>query len=97
MYFFHGVYFIAIFAGPNPFIMYDIFISCKSDDYTKAENVYHWLVEKGYCPFFAPISLRTSTIQGEPVVFGDEIDDALEQADNMIVFTSNAEYVKKAM
>lgn len=75
--------------------MYDVFISCKSEDYTKAEAVFHWLVEKGYNPFFAPISLRVSTIQGEPVVFGDEIDDALEQADNMIVFTSNAEYVKK--
>lgn len=74
---------------------YDVFISCKSEDYSKAEPIYHWLVENGHRPFFAPISLRVSKIHGEPVVFGDEIDEALDEADNMIVFTSNAEYVKK--
>ena len=74
---------------------YDVFISCKSDDYAKAEPLYHWLVEKGHHPFFAPISLSISTIQGEPVVFGDEIDIALEQADNMILFATKAEHVSK--
>lgn len=73
---------------------YDVFISCKSEDYSKVEPIYHWLVKKGHHPFFSPISLSISTIQGEPVVFGDEIDDALEEANNMIVFTSKAEYVK---
>lgn len=73
---------------------YDVFISCKSKDYAKAESVYLWLTEKGYNPFFAPISLRISKAHGEPVVFGDEVDTALEEADNMIVFASNAEYVK---
>ena len=75
--------------------MYDIFISCKSEDYAKAEPIFHWLVSKGHNPFFSPISLSISSIQGEPVVFGDEIDDALEQADNMVLFTSKAEYVSK--
>lgn len=74
---------------------YDVFVSCKSEDYTKAEPVFHWLVEKGHNPFFAPISLRVSKIQGEPIVFGDEIDDALEQADNMVLYASKAEYVSK--
>lgn len=74
---------------------YDVFISCKSEDYTKAESVFHWLVEKGHNPFFAPISLKVSKIQGESVVFGDEVDDALEQADNMVLFASKAEYVSK--
>ena len=74
---------------------YDVFISCKSEDYAKAEPVFHWLLEKGHNPFFAPISLRVSRIQGEPVVFGDEVDDALEQADNMVLFASKAEYVSK--
>lgn len=73
---------------------YDIFISCKSQDYEKAMPVYKWLVDKGYNPFFSPVSLKIAEIQGEPVVFGDEIDDALEEANNMIVFTSNADYVK---
>lgn len=73
---------------------FDVFLSCKSEDYKKAEEVYHWLVEQGHNPFFAPVSLKVSQIHGEAVVFGDEIDDALEQADNMVVFTSNADYVK---
>ena len=73
---------------------YDIFISCKSQDYDKALPIYKWLVDKGYNPFFSPVSLKIAEIQGEPVIFGDEIDDALEEANNMIVFTSNADYVK---
>ncbi|MBQ6753984.1 MAG: SUMF1/EgtB/PvdO family nonheme iron enzyme [Bacteroidales bacterium] len=73
---------------------YDIFISCKSQDYEKAMPIYKWLVDKGYNPFFSHVSLKIAEIQGEPVVFGDEIDDALEEANNMIVFTSNADYVK---
>ena len=75
--------------------MYDVFLSCKSEDYSKAEPIYRWLVSVGYNPFFAPISLRVSSVQGEPVVFGDEIDDALEEVENMIVFTTNAEYVRE--
>ena len=75
-------------------VKYDVFISCKSEDYSKVEPIYHWLVEKGYRTFFSPISLRIPTIKGDSGVFGEEIDDALESADNMIVFTSNAEYVK---
>lgn len=73
---------------------YDVFISCKSEDYEKCTPIYNWLVEKGYCPFFAPISLKISKIQGESIVFGDEIDEALELSDNMIVFTSDPRYVK---
>lgn len=73
---------------------YDVFISCKSEDYAKAESVYHWLTERGYKPFFAPISLRISKIHGEPVVFGDEIDAALEEANNMIVYSSHSQYVE---
>ena len=75
--------------------VFDTFISCKSQDYGKAEAVYRWLVGKGYKPFFAPVSLKVAEMHGEPVVFGDEIDDALEQVENMIVFTSRAEYVRE--
>lgn len=75
-------------------VKYDVFISCKSEDYSEAEPIYHWLEERGYRTFFSPISLRIPTIKGDSGVFGEEIDDALESADNMIVFTSNAEYVK---
>ena len=73
---------------------YDVFISCKSEDYDKCTPIYNWLVKKGYRPFFAPISLKIANIQGESIVFGDEIDEALELSDNMIVFTSDSKYVK---
>ena len=72
---------------------YDIFISCKSEDYAKAEPIYYWLVEQGYNPFFAPVSLQTGTTFARDA-FDKDIDDALEQVDNMIVFTSKAEYVE---
>lgn len=59
---------------------YDVFLSCKSEDYSKVEPIYRWLVANGHRPFFAPISLKVSQIHGEPVVFGDEIDEALDEA-----------------
>ena len=74
--------------------IYDVFISCKSEDYRYAKPIFHWLKSIGHNPFFAPISLKISKIHGEPVVFGDEIDSALEEAANMIVFATKAEYVR---
>ncbi len=74
--------------------MYDVFISCKSEDYGKATPIYHWLKSLGYNPFFAPECLGLSQMPNEMGVFGEEIDAALEEVDNMIVFTSNAQYVK---
>ena len=76
-------------------MIYDVFISCKSEDYSKVEPIYHWLVKQGHHPFFAPISLKISTIPSELGVFGEVVDDALEQADNMVLFASKAEYVKQ--
>lgn len=72
---------------------YDIFISCKSEDYAKAEPIYHWLVEQGYNPFFAAISRQTGTTIATGAVVG-EIDEILDQVDNMIVFVSKANYAQ---
>lgn len=74
---------------------YDVFITCGSEDYEKAEPLYHWLVEQGCHPFFAPISLKSSKTPGNPRALSDEIDDALDSAENMVIFTTNEEYVKK--
>ena len=48
----------------------------------------------GYSPFFAPVSLGDVNVRVELGVFGEEIDAALEEVDDMIVFTSKAEYTK---
>ena len=75
--------------------MYDVFISCKSEDYGKAEPIYRWLVSVGYNPFFAPVSLNIPANQDPSSYFGEEIDNALDEAKSMIVFSSKAEYINK--
>ncbi len=73
--------------------MYDVFISCKSEDYSKAKDVYYWLKDQGYSPFFADISLNGYYAPGKSAVFGKEVDKAIEEVDNMIVLASKAEYI----
>lgn len=68
---------------------YDVFISCKSEDYPLAKPIYDYLVECGLVVFLASVELRKSGV----AVFGKVIDAALESAEHMIVFTSKAEYV----
>ena len=68
---------------------YDIFISCKSEDYHDAELIYHYLTDSGLRVFLASIELRA---KGRDV-YGEIIDVALESADHMIIFTSKADYV----
>lgn len=68
---------------------YDVFISCKSEDYPLAKPIYDYLVESGLVVFLASVELRKSGV----AVFGKVIDAALESAEHMIVFTSKAEYV----
>lgn len=68
---------------------YDIFISCKSEDYHDAELIYHYLTDSGLRVFLASIELRA---KGRDV-YGEIIDVALESADHMIIFASKADYV----
>lgn len=69
---------------------YDIFISCKSEDYNGAREVYQYLVDNGFVVFFADSVLRNLG----KAEYGEAIDEALEQAEHIIVYTSKAEYVK---
>ena len=68
---------------------YDVFISCKSEDYHLALPIHHFLTDQGLNVFLADVELRK---KGRDV-YGEIIDAALESADHLIVFTSKASYV----
>lgn len=69
--------------------MYDIFISCKSEDYTLANEIYLFLCQRGYSVFIADIELRKLGRDR----FGKVIDEALEEAKHLVLFSSNPNYV----
>lgn len=68
---------------------YDVFISCKSEDYKYAEEIYQFLTDNGIHTFLASKELRN---------LGDSeyrraISKAMKSAYHMIVFASRAEYI----
>lgn len=68
---------------------YDVFISCKSEDYIYAEEIYNFLLENGFNTFLASKELRK---------IGDSeyrtaITQALKSTYHLIVFASNTEYI----
>lgn len=68
---------------------YDVFISCKSEDYPYAESIYDFLKEEGFNVFLASKELRAL---GESE-YRRSISLALKEASHIIVFASKAEYV----
>ena len=71
---------------------YDVFISCKSEDYLRARAVYDYLTRKKLKVFLADKELRKKG----SAEFGKVIDEALDSAKHLIVFSSNPEYVKSS-
>jgi hypothetical protein len=69
---------------------YEVFISCKSDDYPLADNVYDYLVKSDVSVFFAPRQLGPL---GESE-YRKAIVEAIENSTNMIVFASQLEYLQ---
>lgn len=69
---------------------YDVFISCKSEDYHYAVPIYYFLTTNGLKVFLADVELRA---KGRDV-YGEIIDAALESAEHLVVFASKAEYVE---
>lgn len=67
---------------------YDIFISCKSEDYKYAEEVYDFLIENHFKTFLASKELRKL---GDSQ-YRESIEEALDTAEHIIVFSSNPEY-----
>lgn len=72
--------------------IYDVFISCKSEDYGFARNVYAFLVEQGYSVFFGDAELRK---KGN-AEYGKVIDEALDSSKHFILVTSRKEFVESS-
>ena len=68
---------------------YDVFISCKSEDYESAKLIYNFLRDQNYKVFLADTELRK---KGN-AEYGKVIDEALDSAAHLILYTSRAEYV----
>lgn len=69
---------------------YDVFISCKSEDYKLAEEIYDYLESVGIHTFLASKELR----QLADSEYRRSITKALESAYHMIIFASKAEYIE---
>ena len=69
---------------------YDVFISCKSEDYIFAEEIYEYLESKGIRTFLASKELR----QLADAEYRRSITKALQSAYHMIVFASKAEFIE---
>ena len=67
---------------------YDIFISCKSEDYEYGYELYDFFTHNGYHVFFAPKSLRGG--EHYPTV----ISNAVDTAKHYVVFTTNPDYLE---
>ena len=69
-------------------IHYDLFISCKSEDYEMGKKVSDYLSQFQIKSFLAPEDLREIGISD----YGKAIDIALDSSDNMVVVASSADY-----
>lgn len=69
---------------------YDVFISCKSEDYKYAEEIYDFLTENHFNTFLASKELRKL---GDSQ-YRESIENALDTTEHIIVFSSNPEYPK---
>lgn len=73
-------------------VQYDVFISCKSEDYPFAIKVYQYLREHNYNVFLADTELRK---KGN-AEYGEIIDEALDSATHMVIVATKPEYIMSA-
>ena len=69
---------------------FDVFISCKSQDYALAHELYDYLVYNGFRPFLADTSIKEVGIDQYTALIGEVINVCL----NMIVFATNPDYIE---
>lgn len=69
---------------------FDVFISCKSQDYPLAHELYDYLKENGFIPFIADYSIKEVGIDQYTAVIGEVIN----VSNNMIVFATNVDYLE---
>lgn len=70
---------------------YDVFISCKSEDYPLGRQIYNFLSNKGVTVFLADKNLRKLGISD----YGRVIDDAIEGSTHMLVVSSSDKYIMR--
>ena len=68
---------------------YDVFISCKSEDYIYAEEIYNFLIANGFNTFLASKELR---LLGD-TEYRRSISTAMKSAYHMIIFASDARHI----
>lgn len=68
---------------------YDVFISCKSEDYAYAESIYSFLQSNGINAFLTSMELRNLR-ESE---YRSAITSVLKEVTHMIIFASKAEYI----
>lgn len=71
-------------------MIYNVFISCKKDDYELAIPVYEYLTSLGLKVFLACTELSKL---GQSA-YSDEIDEVLSRSEHMIVVASQINYIK---
>lgn len=69
---------------------FDVFISCKSQDYGLAHNLYDFLVSNGFKPFLADSSIKEVGIDQYTALIGEVIN----VCQYMIVFATDARYLE---
>lgn len=69
---------------------FDIFISCKSQDYALAHELYDYLAYNGFKPFLADTSIKEVGIDQYTALIGEVINACR----NMIVFVTNPDYIE---
>ncbi len=68
---------------------YDVFISCKSEDYHVAHELYSFLLTNEHKPFLADYSLREVGTDK----YGALIRQVIDKCNHMIVFATNIDYI----
>ena len=69
---------------------FDIFISCKSEDYKYGEQLFHLLSNRGFHPFIASKSLRAVGCD----LYSKVISEVIDSCKHMIVFATDQRYVE---
>lgn len=69
---------------------YDVFISCKSQDYALAHELYDYLIDNGFKPFLADASIKEVGIDQYTALIGEVIN----VCQNMIVFATDVDYIE---
>ena len=69
---------------------FDVFISCKSQDYEYAREIYSYLKQNGLRPFLADMSIKEVGIDQYTALIGEVIN----VCQSMVVFATNVDYLQ---